>query len=115
MSRFRLSRLAHADLRRILSASSERWGNEGRRRYEAALAAAMRRVAGDPDCPTSRGRDELRRGVRSFHVRHALTADSATRVRRPVHVLYYRVVEPGLVEIVRVLHERVEPSQHLGD
>jgi toxin ParE1/3/4 len=30
-----------------------------------------------------------------------------------VHVLYYRVLAPGLIEIVRVLHERMEPSRHL--
>jgi toxin ParE1/3/4 len=35
-------------------------------------------------------------------------------VTGPVHVLYYRVVRPNLVEIVRVLHVRMEPSRHLG-
>lgn len=35
-------------------------------------------------------------------------------VKRPVHVLYYRIVAPGLIEIVRVLHERMEPSRHVG-
>ena len=33
---------------------------------------------------------------------------------RPVHVLYCRAVAPGLVEIVRVLHERMEPGRHVG-
>ena len=28
-------------------------------------------------------------------------------------MLYYRVIQPGLVEIVRILHERMEPSRHL--
>ena len=37
-----------------------------------------------------------------------------TKVRGPVHVLYYRVVRPDLVEIVRVLHERMEPGRHIG-
>ena len=32
---------------------------------------------------------------------------------RPVHILYYRIIQPGLIEIVRVLHERMEPSRHL--
>jgi toxin ParE1/3/4 len=35
------------------------------------------------------------------------------KVRKPVHVLFYRVHESGLVEIVRVLHERMEPSRHI--
>jgi toxin ParE1/3/4 len=35
-------------------------------------------------------------------------------VKAPVHILHYRIVEPGLVEIVRVLHEHMEPSRHIG-
>jgi toxin ParE1/3/4 len=34
-------------------------------------------------------------------------------VRRPVHVIYYREIAPGLVEIVRILHERMEPGRWL--
>src|SRR5437016_421892 len=34
------------------------------------------------------------------------------KVGRPVHILYYRKIQPGLIEIVRVLHERMEPSRH---
>jgi toxin ParE1/3/4 len=48
MARFRLSRLAEADLAYILATSEERWGTEARRRYAALLAAAMRKAAGDP-------------------------------------------------------------------
>jgi plasmid stabilization system protein ParE len=27
--------------------------------------------------------------------------------------MFYRIIRPDLVEIVRVLHERMEPSRHL--
>jgi plasmid stabilization system protein ParE len=57
---------------------------------------------------------ELLRGIRSFHLRNAGADDPEVKVRRPVHALYYRVVRPDLVEIVRVLHERMEPSRHMG-
>lgn len=52
--------------------------------------------------------------MRSFHVRQVRQADPGARVRRPVHVLYFQLIRPGLVEIVRVLHERMDPSRHLG-
>jgi len=110
MARFRLSRLARADLARILTASAENWGIEGRRRYGNILAAAMRKVATEPEGPTTRDRSELSRGVRSFHLRNARVDNP--EVRSPVHVLYYRVIRPGLIEIVRVLHERMDPSRH---
>lgn len=114
MARFRLSLLARADLAHILAVSAERWGAEGRRRYAAVLAAAMRKVAAQPAGAATRDRAGLSRRVRSLHLRHAQVGHGEARVGRPVHILYYRVVRPGLVEIVRVLHERMEPSRHLG-
>lgn len=113
MARLRLSSLARADLAQILAVSAERWGPEGRRRYAALLAAAMRNVAAEPDGTATRDRTALSGGVQSFHLRHARVGAKEARVRQPVHVLYYRVVRPGLVEIVRVLHERMELSRHL--
>ena len=111
---FRLSRPAEADLADILSASAERWGIAGRRRYAAILAAAMRKVAAEPEGPATRDRTELMPGIRSYHIRHARGDDPEARVRRPAHVLYYRVVRAGPIEIVRVLHDRMEPNRHLG-
>lgn len=75
----------------------------------------MRRVATNPEGSLTRNREEARPGLRSFHLRHAHRTDAAERVRYPVHVLYYCVVAAGLIEIVRVLHERMEPSPHLRE
>lgn len=115
MARFRLSAPAQTDLRTILSASADRWGVAAGRRYAALLAAAMRKVAADPEAPTTRDRAELQPGIRSFHIRLASVDKPLAKVRKPVHILYYRIAEPGLIEIVRVLHERSEPSRHLDE
>jgi toxin ParE1/3/4 len=109
MARFHISRLARADLARILASSLERWGEDGRERYAALLVAAMRTVARSPLGPTTRERAELGPGLRSFrswHARHR------AGVRDPVHVIYYRLATSA-IEIVRVLHERMEPSSQL--
>lgn len=115
MARFRLARPAETDLINILATSAERWGTEGRQRYAAVLGAAMRQVAAEPDGPLTRKRPDLRSGIRSFHVRHAHRSASTATVRRPVHVLCYRVAEEGVLEIIRVLHERMDPSRHIND
>ena len=115
MARFRLARPAQIDLAHILATSAERWGTEGRRRYAALLAAAMRQVAAAPNGPLTRKRPDLRSGICSFHVRYACGSAEGVQVRRPVHVLYYRVAEEGAIEILRVLHERMEPSRHLDE
>lgn len=113
MARFRLSRPAQADLAHILATSAERWGAEGRRRYAAILAAAMRQAAADPNGALTRSRPELLPGLRSLHVRHVRADAPRSRIGQPAHILYYRVVAPDLIEIIRVLHDRMEPSRHV--
>jgi toxin ParE1/3/4 len=111
MALLRVSRLAKADLASILTTSLERWGESGRARYEALLATAMQRIAADAVDPLTRDHPELRPGMRSFHIRHVRREHG---VGAPVHVLYYRATDEGAVEIIRVLHERMEPQRHLG-
>jgi hypothetical protein len=57
--------------------------------------------------------DELFRGVRSFHVKRAYVDSPKQKLRKPAQILYYRAVSPSLVEIVRVLHEYMEPNRRL--
>ena len=94
--------------------SASQWGPEGRRRYAALLTIAMLKVANDQEGPTARDRADVARGIRSFHLRHARAGDPLAKVRRPVHILYYRVARLGVIEIVRVLHERMEPGRYIG-
>jgi toxin ParE1/3/4 len=114
VARYRLSRLAENDVSLILATSEEQWGIEGRRRYAAVIAAAFRKVAQNLEAPVSRDRAELSAGLRSIHLRHVRISEPAARVRRPVHIVYYRAVTPDLIEVVRLLHERMEPRRHLG-
>ena len=112
MARFRITQPAQSDLANILATSAERGGTDGRRRYALLLAAAMRTVAANPEQPLTQPRNELAPGLRSFHLRHARVNAPQVKVKKPVHVLYYRAIQPGVIEIVRVLHERMEPSRH---
>ena len=89
-------------------------GAQARIRYRGLLTAALRRIAVDPVGLSSIDRGELLDGIRSFHIRHSRNESREVPVIEPVHVIFYRKVEPGLVEIVRVLHERMEPSRHLS-
>jgi toxin ParE1/3/4 len=97
-----------------LSTSEERHGRDACVRYAALLLAAMRRVADDPQGRSTSGRSELRPGIRSFHIRHGRDGSREAPVANPVHVIFYRAVRPGLVEIVRVLHDRMEPRRHIA-
>jgi toxin ParE1/3/4 len=109
MTLLRLSAPAQADLAHILATSLERWGAEGRDRYARLVSAGLRTVAAEPDGAATRAREELLPGIRSFHLRHIRGAHG---VRNPVHVIYYREIHEDLIEIVRVLHERMDPGPH---
>jgi toxin ParE1/3/4 len=113
MARYRLSEPAKADIAAILRRSEELYGREARIRYRACLTAAIRRVAADPEGRSTVDRPELDPGIRSFHVRHSRNESRETPVASPAHVVFYRPVNPGLVEIVRVLHDRMEPQLHI--
>jgi toxin ParE1/3/4 len=110
MTLLRLSAPAQADLAHILTTSLDSWGAEGRDRYARLLSAALRTIATNPQGAATRAREELLPGIRSFHLRHARGAHG---VRNPVHVIYYREIHEELIEIVRVLHDRMDPNRHL--
>jgi toxin ParE1/3/4 len=114
MTRYLISLPTQEDIRQILKFSAEQSGPEGRRRYAANLAAAMKKVAAQPNGPNTRARDELSRSLRSFHICHARGRDPAAIVKDPVHILYYRLVGSGRVEIVRILHDRMEPTRYFN-
>jgi toxin ParE1/3/4 len=112
VARYRLSDLAGADITSILRTSEDRHGKPARVRYRALLTAAMRRVAAQSGGPTTVNRSELSVGVRSDHIRHSRGESGEAPVASPVHVIFYRTAQPGVVEIVRVLHERMDPRVH---
>jgi toxin ParE1/3/4 len=114
MARYRLSDPAQADILTILRRSEKLHGRQARVRYRALLTAAMRYVAAEPEGPLAMNRDTLLVGARSLHTRHCRNRSREAKVARPVHVVVYRVLKPGLVEIMRVLHERMQPSLHIG-
>src|SRR5438128_2398319 len=67
------------------------------------VSRAMRKVAAAPEGAATRDRSQLLPGVRSLHLGQMQIEHTEARVRRPIHIVYYRVIKAGLVEIVRVL------------
>ena len=116
MARYRLSRLAEADLSHVLATQR---GPMGR----ASAGAAMPRSSPPPFArsrPSRQGpatRDPgrtLRAAFAAFIFCHARGDDA--RERSCPRCTCFIVVRSrlALLEIVRVLHERMEPSRHLG-
>ena len=113
MAHYRVSDPAKADIATILRASEKRHGVQARVRYRGLLTAALRRIAAEPAGHATADRSDLLAGVRSLHIRYSRDESREDRAANPVHVIFFRVARPGLVEVVRVLHERMDPRRHL--
>jgi len=74
----------------------------------------MRRIVAEPQGLSTVDRSELFAGIRSLHIRRSRSESREAPVGDPAHVIFYRAAGPGLIEIVRVLHERMQPSRHIG-
>lgn len=96
MTRFVLSPRARADLDDIWRFTVERWGVDQAEDYLRRLQTAIHDVAERPARGTSC--DDVRPGYR--------------RYRAGSHLLFYRLVE-GRVDIVRILHQRMDLDQQL--
>jgi toxin ParE1/3/4 len=112
---YRLTDAADLDVDGILLETVRRVGPEQRRRYAALINAAMGLVAEAPERPGSRKRDDLASGIRAFHVELAGRHQGAA-----AHVLFYLVEQQhpdrdADILILRVLHERMDPTRHIVD
>jgi toxin ParE1/3/4 len=97
VSRYLLSPAVQADLDQIWDYTRDRWGVEQAEEYLGELQRAIERAAANPRI--GRACDEIRPGYLK------LAAGS--------HTLFYRVTAEGVIDVVRVLHQRMDVDRHL--
>ena len=103
--RVRLGTLAELDFANILTSTTENFGARQSRVYRDTLVAAIRELARGPDVVGSKRRDDIMPGHHTLHV--------ARHGRRARHLLLYRIVDRRMIEIVRILHDRMDLRRHL--
>ncbi|UUQ64859.1 type II toxin-antitoxin system RelE/ParE family toxin [Pseudomonas fuscovaginae UPB0736] len=115
MAKYRLSHAALHDIEDVLRYSQAQFGSRARGRYQELIRTAIEDLALAPDRVGSSPRDELAEGLRSFHLIHVRqqAATSTGRVQKPRHVVFYRLADDQVIEIVRILHDAMEVRQHL--
>jgi len=93
---YRLTPAATKDLSEIWDYTEERWDAGQAETYVREIGAAIKRVAEDP----MRGRDfgDIRPGYRRYGIES--------------HTIYY-LDRPDAVDVIRILHQRMDPSRHL--
>ncbi|GLR88106.1 hypothetical protein GCM10007857_48180 [Bradyrhizobium iriomotense] len=103
--RVRLGAAAEVDFANILKWTTENFGARQSRVYRDTLVRAIGELADGPDVAGSKARDEIMPGLRTLHV--------ARRGRRGSHFLMYRVAPRSTIEIVRILHDRMDLQRHV--
>ena len=99
MTGFVLTNKAKSDLKSIGIYTQNTWGEQQRNRYLTELDKAFRALAKDH----SKGRDcgEIRSGYRKYEVGR--------------HIIFYHEIDASLIEIVRVLHQRMDVESRLAE
>lgn len=97
MTTYVLSPAAQADLDGIWDYTSKRWGDDQAEKDVREIQRALERIAGSR--LIGRPCDEVRQGYR----RHAVGS----------HTVYYRVASDDLIDVVRLLHKRMDVDRHL--
>jgi toxin ParE1/3/4 len=103
--RVRLGAAAEVDFANILKWTTENFGARQSRVYRDTLVQAIGELADGPNVAGSRPRDEIMAGLRTLHV--------ARRGRRGSHFLVYRAAPNSTIEIVRILHDRMDFRRHI--
>jgi len=97
LSQYLLSPATQADLEQIWDYTRGRWGVDQAEEYLRQLQRAIERAAANPRI--GRACDEVRPGYRK------LAAGS--------HTLFYRVIALAVIDVVRILHQRMDVDRHL--
>ena len=105
--RVRWTAHAEADFIAIATWTVDNFGNKQAERYLSRVSSVVEALCDGPDHVLGRVRDDLAPGVRTLHAR---------RDGRPLrHFVVYRVVDEETIEVLRLLHDRMELPRHLDD
>lgn len=107
---FRISRPASKDLKTFLAYSQSRFGERAADNYQSLLVRAFGMIRSDPDACSSRTYVGVPTTLGAFHLKSV--PQSPRSVARPRHLIVFQVRDES-VEIVRVLHERMDRRRHL--
>jgi toxin ParE1/3/4 len=100
-----VTRTALRDIRDILEWSRRKFGRAAASRYRALLIQALRDIEADPMVP----------GVRTYRVSFSRSRVAGEKVKAPQHFILYRSIEPGVIEIGRIIRDSVDLDRHLPE
>jgi toxin ParE1/3/4 len=104
------SATAVEDIESCLLWSVENFGIPAAHRYRALLEVALLAIMEDPELHGSKQVEGFDGKVRLYHLRHSRRSApvGGLIVKNPRHFIVYRAMEERAIELLRVLHERMD-------
>ena len=97
MGTFLLTNKAKADLKSVAIYTQRKWGKEQRKIYARQFDDAFHMLAETPAAGNKC--DFVKQGYRKFPISS--------------HLIFYRDIDDSEIEIVRILHKRIDVKTHL--
>ncbi len=99
MKTYRISKKALADLEEIWKYTFENWSVERADRYYTLLIEEIKYLCKDSD--SGKSMNHVKKGYRTSKVKS--------------HLIFYRISEGNSLEVIRILHERMDIPNQLKD
>ena len=113
-TRLKLSRAARRELLDIAKWTFKEFGRAALLRYDALILQALIEIDRDPCLPGSRELPKsLGSGIRTYHIALSKSKVKGDKVDSPRHVIVYRQLKDGKIEIINIIHEARDLSRHL--
>ena len=103
----RLAGQAEQDLLDITLWTAENFGPRQAEHYAETIALAIEALHDGPEILGAKVRDEIRIGIRTLHV--------ARHGRKGRHFVAFSVSEGHIINVLRLLHDRMDLAKHLPD
>jgi toxin ParE1/3/4 len=117
MPQYRISNATRADIVDILRRSQTQFGDQARQRYQALILTTLQALASTPYRIGSHDRGEVATCLRSHHLTYSREQAKHPHgtVKSPRHIVFYRMANDDLIEVVRLPHDAMEVQLHLPD
>ncbi len=99
MAEYHLTNQAVLDLNGIWNYTVEKWSQEQADKYYGMLTDLCDKLASDPEL--GRQYDEIFPGLFGMNAGR--------------HMIFYRRLEPDLIEVIRILHDQMDLENRLSD
>lgn len=105
---YRLAGHAEDRIDQVVLSSAQQFGIDAAVRYNKLILAALAAVGAAPDLAGSKTVPRMQ-GLRTFplHLARRLV-EPEDRVERPRHLVIYRLAPDGVVEILSLVHDRMD-------